>query len=278
MEWLARIQHLDRRIIFLLMGISILIPVLFPLPLAFKVDERVQNLFNTIEALPEGSTVLISADFDPASRPELEPFFRANLDHLFRRNIKVVVVTLWAYAPGLVVPLLQEYATKHNKVDGVDWTFLGFKEGKELVMKEMGVNLRQAFPTNFAGKPVEELPIMNGIKQLKDFPLMVLVSAGFPGTKEWVLQVQTQYNLKMVSSCTAVQTPDYIPYYKSKQLQGLAGGMPGSAQYEMLVGVPTEKALATRGVNVLNMGHAFIIGAILLGNISYFAAKRRGQA
>lgn len=276
MEWLAKIQYLDRRIIFLLMGLSILVPVLFPIPLEFKVDERVQNLYNAVEALPEGSTVLISADFDPGSRPELEPFYRANLDHLFRKNVKVVVVTLWPYAPGLVLPMLDEHAAKFGKVKGVDYTFLGFKEGKELVMKEMGVNLRQTFPTNYEGTPLDQLPIMNGLKQLKDFPLLVLISAGFPGTKEWVLQVQSQYNLRMVSSCTAVQTPDYIPYYKSGQLLGLAGGMPGSAQYEKLVGVPSEKAMATRGVNVLNLGHAFIILAIVLGNISYFASKRKG--
>lgn len=276
MEWLARIQYLDRRIIFILMGLSILVPVLFPIPLEFEVDERVQNLYEAVERLPEGSTVLVSADFDPGSRPELEPFYRANLDHLFRKNVKVVVATLWPYAPGLVLPILDEHAAKNGKVKGVDYTFLGFKEGKELVMKEMGVNLRQTFPTNYEGTPLDQLPIMNGLKQLKDFPLVILISAGSPGTKEWVVQVQAQYNLKMISSCTAVQTPDYIPYYKSGQLLGLAGGMPGSAQYEKLVGVPPEKAMATRGVNVLNLGHAFIILAIVLGNISFFAAKRKG--
>lgn len=275
MEWLARIQNIDRRILFVLMGLSIIIPVLFPIPFAFKADERVQNLYDTVEAVPEGSTVLISADFDPASLPELEPFFRANLEHLFRKNVKVVVMTLWAYAPGIVSPILEEYGQRYNKVKGTDYIFLGFKDGKELVMKEMGVNLRQAFPTDFDGTPIDSLPIMAGFKQLKDFPLMILVSAGFPGTKEWVLQVQTQYNLKMVSSCTAVQTPDYIPYYKSKQLKGLAGGMPGAAQYEQLVGVAKERAMAAKGVNVLNLGHAFIIFAIVLGNISYFASKRR---
>lgn len=277
MDWLARLQHIDRRVLFLLMGISILIPVLVPLPLNFEVDERVQKLYDTVEALPAGSKVLISADFDPASRPELEPFFRANLEHMFRKDLRVVVVSLWAYAPGLVNPLLDEYARRFNKVKGKDYIFLGFKEGKELVIKEMGVSIKQTFPKTFEGEPVENLPILEGVKQLRDFPLLVLVSAGFPGTKEWVLQVQTQYALRMVSSCTAVQTPDYIPYYKSGQLLGLAGGMPGSAQYEKLVGIPKDQAMATRGVNVLNLGHGFIILAIVVGNVSYFASKRRSR-
>jgi len=275
MNWLARLQHLDRRIIFLLMGLSILIPVLFPLPMSFEVDERVQNLYQAVERVPPGSRVLISADFDPSSRPELEPFFRANLDHLFRRNVKVVVVSLVPYAPGLVSPLLRVYGERYHKQEGVDWVYLGFKEGKELIIKAMGANMRQTFPTSYAGVSIDQLPIMNGIKQLKDFPLIVMVSSGSPGTKEWVVQVQAQYALNMVSSCTAVQTPDYIPYYKAGQLLGLAGGMPGAAQYEKLVGVPTADAMATRGVNVLNLGHAFIILAILVGNISYFASKRR---
>jgi len=98
-----------------------------------------------------------------------------------------------------------------------------------------------------------------------------------------VLQIQGQYNLKMGSSCTAVSAPDYIPFYKAGQLFGLAGGMPGSAQYEKLVfpdGPPTsgpakgERLLATQAINVLNLGHLFIIALIVLGNIAFFITRR----
>ena len=86
-DFLVRFQNMDRRWIFVGMALSILIPMLFPVSFPFRVDQRVQKLYDTVEELPNGSKVFLSADFDPASRPELEPFFRANLHHLFRLSL-----------------------------------------------------------------------------------------------------------------------------------------------------------------------------------------------
>ncbi len=283
-ELLHKFLHMDRRWIFVGMALAILLPMLVSYTLPFNVDERVHALYDEVEELPSGSTVLISADFDPASRPELEPFFRANLHHLFRKDVKVVMVTLWAYAPPLVIPILHEVAALYDKQQGKDYVFLGFKDGKELAIKAIGENIRATFPAAVIdGKEisVDDLRVMDGLKQAKDFPLLINVSAGHPGTREYVLQIQGQHNLTMISACTAVSGPDYIPFYKAGQLAGLSAGMPGSAQYEKLVwpdGPPEgTRDLATQAVNVLNLGHLFIIVLIVLGNVAYFATRPRQE-
>ena len=157
-------------------------------------------------------------------------------------------------------------------------SFLGYKDGKELAIKAIGENIPNAFPKDYKGTPVGDLSIMNGMKQAMDFDLMIMVSAGFPGLNEYVIQIQGQYNLKIVGACTAVSGPDYVPYYKTGQLVGLSAGMPGSAQYEKLVWPeePPEgvKKLGKSGLNILNMGHVFIIVLIILGNIAYFVTRR----
>jgi len=283
LDLLIKFQDMDRRWVFLGMGFAILLPMLANITFGFEVDERVQALYDEVEALPAGSTVLLSADFDPASRPELDPFFRAHLHHLFRKDVKVVMVTLWEFAPPLILPTTEEIAGKHGKEYGTDWAFLGYKPGKELAIKAIGENIPKTFPKDSRGNVTTALPVMQGMKQAKDFAMLMSVSAGFPGTREYVLQIQGQYNLKMGSSCTAVSAPDYIPFYKAGQLFGLAGGMPGSAQYEKLVfpdGPPTsgpakgERLLATQAINVLNLGHLFIIALIVLGNIAFFITRR----
>ncbi len=279
---LTRFQTMDRRWIFVGMALSIFIPLIFTASCEFKVDQRVQALYQVVEDLPAGSTVFLSADFDPASRPELEPFFRANLDHLFRKDIKIISATLWEFAPPIVVPILREIADAHGKVYGEDYVFLGYKPGKELAIKAIGENIPKTFPVDYQGTPVEDLPVMRGFKQAKDFPLIINVSAGFPGTREYVLQIQGQYDLSIISSTTAVSGPDYIPFFKAGQLAGLSAGMPGSAQYEKLVWAtsdppPGTRKLATQAINVLNLGHAFIIVLILMGNIAYFLTKQRGS-
>jgi hypothetical protein len=278
LQLLIKFQTIDRRWIFVAMALSILLPLLWPVKLPFGVDKEVRDIYKEIEALPPGSPVLISADFDPASVPEIGPFFTTHLHHLFRRDLKPVVLTLWPTAIPLVLPELEATAKKYNKTYGEDYVFLGFKEGKELVIKNIGQNIFQQFPTDYHKTPIEELPIMQGRRQAKDFPLMVGISAGFPGLNEYVLQIQGQYNLRMIGVCTAVGGPDYIPFYKSKQLLGLSMGMPGSAQYEQLVWkgkpAPGVKLLATSAMDVLNLGHLLIITLIVLGNFAYFVTRR----
>ena len=277
-EWLIKFQKMDRRWVFLGMALAIVLPLQCPISLPFKVSDQVRAVYQQIEKLPAGSPVLVSADFDPASLPELGPFYTTRLHHLFRRNLKPVLVTLWPAAIPLIYPEMKAVAKKYGKVYGKDWVFLGYKDGKELVIKNIGQNIYQQFPTDHEKTPLAQIPIMQGLRQAKDFPLLVSISAGFPGLNEYVLQIQAQYNLNMVGSCTAVSGPDYIPFYKSGQLKGLAMGMPGSAQYEKLVwnDKPAEgvKLMATSSMDVLNVGHLFIILLILFGNIAYFLTRR----
>ncbi len=279
--FLERFQRMDPRFVFLGMGVAILLPMLVPFELGFEIDERVQSLYDEVEALPEGSTVLLSADFDPGSRPELEPFMRANLHHLFRKDVNVVMVTLWESAPPLVWPMLEDVAQQYDLTYGEDYAFLGYKPGMELAIKALGANIPKAFPADHAARPIEELPLLRGKLKAEDFGLVVLISAGFPGTREYVLQIQGQYNLDMVSACTAVSAPDYVPFYKADQLQGLVGGMPGAAQYEKLVfpdGPPDGvQLLATPAVNVLNLGHLYIITLIVLGNVAWVLTRPRSS-
>jgi len=49
------------------------------------------------------------------------------------------------------------------------------------------------------------------------------------------------------------------------------GGMRGSAEYESLVGVP---GTATRGLNVLTVGHLVVVTAIIFGNVIYFKTRK----
>jgi hypothetical protein len=115
---------------------------------------------------------------------------------------------------------------------------------------------------------------MQHAKDYSSFPLIVSISAGYPGTKEWVQQVQARFHIAMVSGCTAVSAPEYYPYLQSGQLQGLLGGMAGAAEYEKARG---EKGTATKGMDAQSMAHVFVAFMILLGNVVQWT-KRRSQA
>jgi hypothetical protein len=78
----------------------------------------------------------------------------------------------------------------------------------------------------------------------------------------------------MSGSCTTNEVPNYSPYVSSGQLKGLFGGIRGSAEYELLIGVPGPalgQAMAT------NIGGLYFLTLVLIGNVLYLTQRMRGE-
>jgi len=275
MPWISKLDTLDRRWLFLVMGLLVAGPLIFPAGLPLKVSPPVRSFYDAIEKVPNGSTVFMPCDYDPGARPEMVPMTKTAFRHLLSKDCKVVVTVLWNAGPGLVEATLNEVASEFpGKSYGVDWVNLGYKAGDDAVMVLMGQGIKNAFPRDYRGNPTSTIPLMKNVRDYSSFPLMVNISAGFPGTKEWVQQVQSRFHLPMVSGCTAVSAPEYYPYLQSGQLQGLLGGMAGAAEYELIRG---EKGLATEGMDAQSLAHMFVAFCIVFGNVVQ-RLKRRGTA
>jgi hypothetical protein len=272
---LQRLEYVDRRILFLILAAAIVLPLVFPIPLPIFVTPMVRDLYDEIDRLPENSIVLVSVDYDPTGKPELEPFHVALTEHLMRKNARMVIISLWSAAPPLTESVLKQVGVeeKYGKKRGVDFVHLGFKEGRQIVMTSMGNSIRATFPTDRDGTPVDQIPLMREVNDYSDVAMLLNISAGSPGIKEYVQVVQSRYNVKLGGACTAVSGPDYVPYYKSGQLFGLAAGMKGVAEYETLVEQPGS---ATAGMTAQSTTHLLLIFFILFGNVMYFL-RRRGE-
>lgn len=266
-----KLQNFDRRWIFLLMGIAIVVPLLRPVSLPFQVSDRVRILYDEVEALKEGDIVLLSMDYGPESAPEIDPFTQAMMRHLARKKARVVVIALWNY----IVPMATAHVERifKNEFDmkyGRDYAWMGFHEGKEALITNMTQAFRTAWAEDYYHTPSGKLPILAGVNALQDFRLVVSVSAGYPGAREYVQFAATRYKFKLAAAVTMVMVTDVGPYYDSGQLFSYVDGMRGSAEYEKLVRQP---GLAHSGVNVLTFGHVLIILAIAFGNLIYFMTR-----
>jgi hypothetical protein len=270
-----RLEYVDRRWLFLVMAVAIVVPLVVPMPLPLHVSAMVQDLYDAIDALPERSIVLISADYDPTAKPELEPFHVALLHHLARKKVRMVMISLWPAAPPLTDQVVAEVGLveKYGYVKGVDFAHLGYKDGRQIVMESMGNSIRATFPRDRDGNPVESNPLMREVDTYADVAMLINISGGFPGVKEYVQVVQSRYGIKLVGACTAVSGPDYVPYYQAtpKQLLGLAAGMKGTAEYEKLVGRPGS---AMSGMAAQSSSHLLLILFIVFGNVMFFLARR----
>ncbi len=269
------LENLDRRWIFLIVGLLVLLPLIFPVPLPITVSPRVQGFVDAIDAIPNGSTVLMSCDWDPSGKPELQPMTRTALRHLFSKNCKVVITCLWNGGPGIVDQTCRAVAEEMGKKYGIDWIDLGYKAGNEAVMVLMGQSIPNTFPQDFRGGNTLDYPIMHGVKNYSSFPLLVNISAGYPGTKEYVQQVQGRFHIRMIAGVTAVSAPEFYPYLQSHQLLGLLGGMAGAAEYEKARG---EKGSASRGMVPQSFAHLFVAFCILAGNAVQWLKAREARA
>ena len=277
---LAGLERLDRRWLFLILGVLVLLPLLHPIGLPVVPSQPVRQFHDAIAHAPDGSVILMPCDYDPGSRPELVPMTKTALRQLFHKHCRVVTLNLWPGGSLLVDQTLEAVAEEfraagHPLRYGVDYVDLGYKSGNEAVMVLMGQSVVATFPRDQRGNVTAKLPLMREVSNYSSFPLLVNISAGTPGTKEWVQQVNSRFHLPMVSGCTAVSAPEYYPYLQAGQLRGLLGGMAGAAEYEKLNG---EKGAATQGMDGQSLAHVFIAVCILLGNVIQWSKRSGGRS
>ena len=117
MTFSERMLKIDRRVIFLVIGLCTLLPLLYPVGLPIKISPEVRGIYDYIEKLPEGAVILLSLDFDPASKPELHPQAIALLRHAFRKNLRVVAMTLWVSGTGMADQLVTQVAKEMGKTE-----------------------------------------------------------------------------------------------------------------------------------------------------------------
>lgn len=273
-DWIEKISQLDRRIVFLIIGLAVSLPLIFPLRLKMEISPPVKNAYNAIESLPPGSTVLISCDYDPTALAELYPMNIAFLKHLFKRNIKVIAIALWPVGATMAAKIFSEVAPEFNKKYGEDYVNLGFMTGGIIVIKSIGTSFSKTFPADYFKTTINQIPMMQGIENYGNVDLIIDLSAGAPGIPEWVQVAGDQFGKKIIGGCTAVSAPQLYPYYSSGQMCGLLGGLKGAAEYEFLLGYTGS---AIKGMDSQSIAHLVIIIFVIIGNITFFIQRKKGK-
>lgn len=279
MRFFKALLKIDRRVIYLVMGALVMFPLFRPLGLGVSSGPRAKALFDAVDALPAGKTVLLSVDFDPSSMPELYPMLAAIMRHAFAKDLKVLMTGLWLPGSGLADRAVQTIPREYGKEYGKDVVYLGWKAGVDAVILGMGENIKGVFPVDYYGTPLDSLPLTREVLRLRDIPMVVSISAGTPGYTDWLTYAQTRYGVKMGAGVTAVSAADAYPYLQTGQLTGLLAGMKGGAEYEILVSkAGYSKALmpAVAAMDSQSLAHVVILVLVVIGNIAYFVTRKRG--
>ena len=277
---------LDRRIIFLIVGLSVLIPLIQPEWVNFPIrpTPESQIVFDEINKLNAGDKILLSFEYGPSTKPEIHPMAIAILKHLYAKNIQVYGFALWPDGNFMSTEAFSEVSDDYDKKYGVDYVNLGYKPGGEAVIKGIASDIRTLYPVDLQGTSINDIPMMKDVVNIEDFDFVFSLSAGFPGSKEWVQYACDPKNIPLSTGCTSIQVTDIMPYVENDQIRGILAGMPGAAEYESLVEAELQKmeiagkpGEASGMMAAQSIAHVVIVLFIIFGNISYFITRKKNR-
>lgn len=275
-----KLTSLDRRWTFLAIGIAAVLPFLVPMGLAITPTKEVRAVFDAVEALQgTGKPLVISFDFDPGTDAEIGPMAQSLMTHAMLRDVPLIVLNFIYTGTALAELRLNKVAQAFpDKKYGEDFVFLGNKVAFANVMLNMSADLRLSYETDYFGTPIDQIPMLKGVRNYDDFGLVI----GLSGTRlveYWIIYAQEPYGFQYAIGCTAVSATDMYPYLQTGQTIGLLGGMKGAAEYEQLMvdhKLVDHLGDASRGLDSQSLCHLVVIAFILMGNVAYFAGRRRG--
>ncbi|MBC8425608.1 hypothetical protein H8E07_15950 [bacterium] len=299
MGFFDMLMKLDRRWIYLFVGVVAVIPLLVDFTLPVPIGDEVQALYDRVESLAAGDIVMISFDYGPSTGPENDPMADALIRHCLERDLKVIALALYPIGGlnegieelrrcvGEIDPLngVLESPVYPDKLYGRDFVYLGYKDGGLATMRQMNENIHAVFPTDFFGTPVTDYELSNTVMGYTDVKFCFSVATGIFG-EWWANLVNAQYGLPVAVGCTAVSAPKYFAYYKAGQMFALLGGLKGAAEYERLVreayprveeATTLQIFYASKGSNVQAFVYSVITIFIILGNVGFLLERRRQQ-
>jgi len=293
-EFFIRFGKMDRRVVFLLVGLSVMLPLVFPVSCHIKPTASTQQAFDAVENLPDGGNILISMEYGPSTRPEIHPTSIALLQHCFLKDMKVTITNLWPDGVFQSVEALKIVAPQFGAKKGEDWVHLGFRPGNEAVVKNIASDIRSIFTVDYDGTLLDEIPMMTNIKNVADYDMVFSLSAGYPGTVEWLQYACDPKDVSLATSTTSIQVNEVVPYVASGQVAGIVAGMPGAAEYESLISEKIKsmhkkdkisdklfenlrgtKRMGIAGMGAQNVAHIIIVLLIIFGNIAYLLERRK---
>jgi hypothetical protein len=279
MSILEKLQTIDRRIVYLLLFLSVGLALIPRRPLPVIPSNQARSAFEAIENAPTDKLVIIGADWSASTRGENGAQTIAILHHLMKRRLPFAIMGFDPQGPELVAAEAEKLSKRYNYRYGTDWINWGFRPPGTInaTLKAMVRGFEEGMKQDSKNTPLSDhvkLPMMARFKDIDDVSVLVVVTPS-QTFESWVAFVQGIKGTPLVFCPTAVMAPEAYQYLDSGQMVGMLTGLKGALEYEGLV---KEPGRATAQGLALSVSHILIILLIVVGNLGYLAQKRRQKS
>lgn len=261
-------------ILYILIIACVAYAIVAPMGLPIPISKETRALYDFVETIPAGKTVYIGFDYQASSLAEIEPSAIALSRHCFRRGLKIVGAGITTESGNLMERVMNVVKQDFpNLVYGADWVNIGYKGGGNVFFEAMGVSIvNAAGGVDFHGNRLEEMPLLQEIKSLRDVALAASMGSLNEGLSTYVKMIGVPLGIPVTGACFAVSIPESMPLVNAGQLTGMLAGMKGAAEYEQLIQKP---GAASVGMDAQSITHVLVILFIVIGNVQYAASKRK---
>jgi hypothetical protein len=271
-----KLLGIDRRIIYLIIFLSVCTPLLVPLGLPIKIGGYTPVVYDLIESIPDGAIVWFSNDGVASYYPDSMYQEAAMLNHLYKKNVKLVFTDLSTNAEGW--QLMQNTLSKYSpipdtKVYGVDYVFMGFIAGQESAIASLAADWKGTAPKDAYDTPLTDIPLTKNINDIHDFHLVIVITGGWDPAQNYIRQIFTPYGVPIILGGPQGTETAIVPFYLAGQVAGMMFGARTGAEYESLIGGPFY---AIRVMDAQSVAHVMILVFLVIGNVGYWSLRRSG--
>ena len=283
--------RLDRRVIYVLVGIALGLPLYFNYSVPPAQMRSADKLYEVIEGLEidDNDVAFVALDFGPTTKAENEPQSAVIIEHLMRKRIPLVTFSISPLAVPFLRSIPEGIARRLNKENpgetwtyGKDWVNIGFRPGAGLLIQSIpkSENLAELFKKDARGNNLADLPRFKNWRTLEDIKFLAEFTGSVGAFDNYVQFFQSKTHKPLFGhGCTSITIPEAYIYLDSGQLDGLLEGIAGAAWYSELLQksftdrVPDASSVMNTG---LGIAHLVIIFLVVLGNVAGIFEKISG--
>lgn len=269
MKFWSFVTLLDRRWIYLTIGVIIVGMQFVHLGQKVPISPELQSLYGFTDTLKQGDFVWVACDYDPAVMAELQPMAIAYMSHAFSKGCKVIVSVARPEGVGLALSAIEIAARRNNMKEDSDWVFLGFNPAYYQAMQLLGLDIRLGWNADHRGKKLDDIPMLKTFHNYRDLRIVTCLSGS--DVTAWMEYAHERFNANVSAGVTGVMATGLYPYWQTRQLVGIIGGLKGAAEYETLIKQPGS---GIGGMDAQSVAHIAIIFFIIIGNLGFFFMKR----
>lgn len=264
-----RLQMINRRVIYWILFILLIIPFITPLGLPISITDQTRDLYNGIRGVKEGEAVVINISSGVSAWAECLPSLVASVKVLNQQKAKIIFWTTFVDGQLTYEAIVSKVPSFKDRVYGTDYVYLGYYAGAETGVAQLAKDIRSVFTADYKGTPIDQLPIMKNVNKAEDVKLVLTSDTG-DVCDYFIRQWRVPYGIPLAEIGIAMNYSAYQPHYKAGILFGLSNGSRGGAELEKLVG---ELGDATTTMDAINSSHLLVIACIILANLGYLATR-----